>query len=100
MHMSFTHLHVYSSYSLYKSTILIDELVKKAKQLNFSSVALTDENVLYGVIPFYKACRANGIKPIIGMTMTLNIDGNLINVILLAKTNEGYHHLLQISTHI
>nr|GGG61778.1 DNA polymerase III subunit alpha [Virgibacillus oceani] len=99
--MSFTHLQVRSGYSLMNSTITLDKLVKKAGDLQFDSIALTDENVLYGAIPFYKACTAQGIKPIIGITVQLNMDySSNETCVLLAKNNLGYQQLVKLSTHI
>ncbi|GAA0429550.1 DNA polymerase III subunit alpha [Lentibacillus halophilus] len=99
--MSFTHLQVRSGYSFMKSTMTVDRLVSKARELQFGALALTDEDVLHGVIPFYKACRQNGIKPIIGMSVTVNNaeDGSDMCVIL-AKNNDGYKNLVKISTHV
>lgn len=99
--MSFTHLQVKSGYSLMQSTITIDKLVKKAADHQFRALALTDDQVLYGAIPFYKACKENGIKPIIGMTICVSDDDQGDSTcILLAKNNQGYQHLMQLSTHI
>ena len=99
--MSFTHLQVRSGYSLYQSTMTIDKLMKRAQKLELSSLALTDEAVLYGAIPFYQACKKAGIKPLLGMVVSYPIDGNTtIPFILLAKNNDGYQQLIQISTHI
>ncbi len=60
------------------------------------AVALTDRNNLYGAIEFYKACTGKGIKPIIGVDLTCDIDGVRIHLILLALSNEGYHALLKL----
>jgi DNA polymerase-3 subunit alpha len=99
--LAFVHLHVRSGYSLLASTIQIDELVKRAKELGFSALALTDENVLYGIIPFYKECKKQGIHPIIGMiTNVLDENEETDQLILLAKNNEGYQNLLKISSYI
>lgn len=99
--MSYTHLQVRSGYSLYKSTMTIDAIVHRAKSLDLTSVALTDEDVLYGAIPFYQACEKAGIKPILGMVISHPLDDETsIPCILLAKTNVGYQQLIQISTHI
>src|SRR5690625_5706213 len=68
--MSFTHLQVRSGYSLFKSTMTIDKLIQRAQALDFTSLALTDEEVLYGAIPFYKACKKNGIKPLLDRKST------------------------------
>lgn len=73
----------------------------RARELQFSAVALTDENVLYGVIPFYKACQAHGIKPIIGMIATIvDEHGHEDELVLLAKNNYGYRQLVHIATTI
>ncbi|KKE79053.1 DNA polymerase III subunit alpha [Bacilli bacterium] len=98
--MAFTHLHVRSSYSLMDSTITIDKLIDKAKKLQFDGLALTDEHVLYGVIPFYKACVENGIKPIIGMTVFVEQNENMFELVLLAKNNKGYQSLTRLSSQI
>lgn len=99
--MSYTHLQVRSGYSLMNSTITIDNLVEKASELQFDALALTDEHVLYGVIPFYKACQQHGIKPIIGMiVMVADEQQESAKCILLAKNNAGYKNLIKISTWI
>lgn len=98
--MSFTHLQVRSGYSLLNSTITIEKLVKRASELHFSSLALTDENVLHGVIPFYKSCLKAGIKPLIGLIVKTTIKNMDIPLVLLAKNNQGYQSLIKISTHI
>ena len=64
--MSFTHLHVHTEYSLLDGSNKIKEYVKRVKELGMTSAAITDHGVMYGVIDFYKAARAEGIKPIIG----------------------------------
>ncbi len=96
--MSFTHLHVHSGYSLMNSTIQIPSLVKKAKELGFTSLALTDDNVMSGAIAFYKACLEAGIKPILGMRIHLRYKGEFFPVVLLAKSKQGYQELLSISS--
>lgn len=102
--MSIVHLHTYSAYSLLSSTITPENLVREAKRKGFSQLALTDRNVLYGVIPFYKACIAHGIKPIIGLTADIlkeeGIEAEACPLILLAKNEEGYKNLLKISSSI
>ena len=64
--MAFTHLHVHTEYSLLDGACRISELVKRVKELGQDAVAITDHGVMYGVIDFYKACKAAGVKPIIG----------------------------------
>lgn len=62
----FVHLHVHSEYSLLDGAARITDLVRRAGEYGMKSLALTDHGVMYGAIPFYKACKENGIKPIIG----------------------------------
>lgn len=64
--MSFAHLHVHTEYSLLDGSNKIKECVARVKELGMNSVAITDHGVMYGVIDFYRAARAAGIKPILG----------------------------------
>src|SRR5699024_7334591 len=98
--MAFAHLQVRSGYSLLNSTITIEKLVKRAKELEHEALALTDEAVLHGAIQFYKECTKHGIKPILGMIINVDIDETSIPLLLLAKTDKGYKSLIDISTHI
>ncbi|MCA1056923.1 DNA polymerase III subunit alpha [Rossellomorea aquimaris] len=99
--MSFVHLQVASAYSLLSSTISINGLVHKAKALGYTSLALTDKNMMYGAIPFYKACMKEGIKPIIGLTADVAVsDEQSYPLVLLSKNNRGYQNLLKISSAI
>ncbi|MGJ9457190.1 DNA polymerase III subunit alpha [Oceanobacillus sp. CF4.6] len=100
--MSYTHLQVKSGYSLMDSTITIPKLVERAHELEFDALALTDVEVLYGVIPFYRACESLGIKPIIGMTVYVreHEEEQGIPCVLLAKNNTGYNQLIKISSTI
>src|SRR5690625_528859 len=100
MMMSFAHLHVRTGYSFFQSMIQIDPLVEQANKLNMSALALTDDRVLYGVIPFYKACLKHGIKPIIGLHVHVTIHEDLVPCTLLAKTNLSYEHIMKISTQL
>ena len=87
-------LEVKSCYSILSSLNRIDVLMKKAKELGYSSLAITDVNNMFGVYEFYLACLNSGIKPIIGMEITYN-DGRYI---LIAKNNNGYKNLIKIAT--
>ena len=64
--MSFAHLHVHTEYSLLDGSNKIKECVSRVKELGMNSVAITDHGVMYGVIDFYRAAKAAGIKPILG----------------------------------
>lgn len=97
--MDYTHLYVETSYSMNGSNITCDNVVNKAKELGFPFLAITDKK-MHGVIQFYKACKANEIKPIIGLSTLIegvNPDARN-NVLLYALDNEGYNNLLKLST--
>ena len=64
--MSFVHLHLHTEFSLLDGACRIKKLTERVKELGQEAVAITDHGVMYGVIDFYKACKAAGIKPIIG----------------------------------
>ena len=99
----FVHLHIHSEYSLLDGANRIKDLPVRAKELGMDSIAITDHGVMYGVIDFYKACKKEGIKPIIGCEVYVaprtrfdkepGIDNHYYHLILLAKNNEGYKNL-------
>ena len=102
----FVHLHVHSEYSLLDGANRIKDLPVRAKELGMKSIAITDHGVMYGVIDFYKACKKEGIKPIIGCEVYVaprsrfdkepNIDNKYNHLILLAKNNLGYKNLCKL----
>ncbi len=99
----FVHLHIHSEFSLLDGANRIKDLPVRAKELGMDSIAITDHGVMYGVIDFYKACKKEGIKPIIGCEVYVaprtrfdkepGIDNHYYHLILLAKNNEGYKNL-------
>ncbi len=99
----FVHLHIHSEYSLLDGANRIKELPKVAKELGMDAIAITDHGVMYGAIEFYKACKEEGIKPIIGCEVYVaprtrfdkeaGIDNKYNHLILLAKNNNGYKNL-------
>ena len=104
----FIHLHVHSHYSLLNALPKPKELAKAAKEDDMPALAITDAGALYGAIDFYKACTAEGIKPIIGVDAYLaprgrndkeaQIDKPRGRLVLLAKTNHGYRNLIKMVT--
>ncbi|MCA1057759.1 DNA polymerase III subunit alpha [Rossellomorea aquimaris] len=98
--MSFVHLQIASAYSLLSSTISINGLVHRAKEYGFKALALTDKNMMYAAIPFYKACVKEGIKPIIGLTADIASEERSHPLVLLVKNQTGYQNLLKISSAI
>ena len=105
--MNFTHLHVHTEYSLLDGSGKIKELVSRTKELGMDSLAITDHGVMYGVIDFYKECKAQGIKPIIGCEVYVAPnsrfdreagagDERYHHLVLLAENNIGYQNLIKI----
>lgn len=98
--MDFVHLQVRSGYSLMRSTNTIEKLVATAKERGFTSLALTDEGVMYGAVSFYQTCHKYGIKPIMGITVRV-FNGDLSEeLVLLAKSNHGYEKLVELSSYL
>lgn len=106
--MNFTHLHVHTEYSLLDGSSKIKELPARAKELGMDSLAITDHGVMYGVIDFYRACKAAEIKPIIGCEVYVapgsrfdkeaigQGDDRYYHLVLLAEDNTGYSNLMKI----
>ena len=87
-------LQVKTSYSLLESLNDITKLVLKAKELGYTSLAITDHNNMFGVMEFYLECRKNDIKPIIGLELAVDD----LKILLYAKNNLGYKNLIKLST--
>ncbi|MFC0522345.1 DNA polymerase III subunit alpha [Pontibacillus salicampi] len=97
--MDFVHLQVRSGYSFMKSTNTIRKLVQRAKELDYTSLALTDELVMHGAVEFYQTCKEYGVKPIIGLTVPVIVNEQETNdLVLLAKNIHGYQNLLALSS--
>ncbi|WP_079510029.1 DNA polymerase III subunit alpha [Mesobacillus jeotgali] len=99
--MPFIHLHVYSAFSLLTSTATVEQLVRDARAKGFSALALTDHNVMYGTVAFYKECLRNSIKPLLGLTVDVvstSLENESFPLVLLAKNNEGFQNLIKISS--
>jgi len=105
--MMFTHLHVHSEYSLLDGLCRISQLIAKAKEFGMNSLAITDHGSMHGVIDFYVAAKEAGIKPIIGCEVYVAetnrqsrsaSDKNPYHLTLLAKNQQGYHNLIQLTT--
>ncbi len=105
--MAFAHLHVHTEYSLLDGSNKIKEYVKRVKELGMDSAAITDHGVMYGVIDFYRAAKAEGIKPILGCEVYVapnsRFDKELTggedryyHLVLLAENNQGYANLMKI----
>lgn len=100
--MSYFPIQTISTYSLLKSPMKPSVLISRAKELGYTSLALTDYDVLYGAVDFYNAAKKAKVKPILGLTLMINgfINKNTLTpIILLAKNNQGYKNLLKISSY-
>ncbi|HEX8325866.1 MAG TPA: DNA polymerase III subunit alpha [Tepidisphaeraceae bacterium] len=105
---SFVHLHVHTHYSMLDGACRIPDLVAQTKKLGMNALAISDHGCMYGAIEFYNACRAGGIKPIIGLEAYIapksrldrvQIDGeSAYHLLLLATNREGYQNLLKLSS--
>jgi DNA polymerase-3 subunit alpha len=102
----FTHLHLHTEYSLLDGACRIKELIKRAKELNMNSLAITDHGSMYGVIEFYKQAKKEGIKPILGFEAYISPrkmtdkdpqkDKNQYHLVLLAENEEGWQNIIKL----
>ncbi len=118
---SFTHLHVHTEFSMLDGAARLDELVAKAASDGQPALGMTDHGNMYGTLEFYKECRKQGVKPIIGTEAYMAYDsrrerparrGRLddsggdteggkklyYHLILLAETDQGYRNLIQLAS--
>lgn len=103
---SFVHLHVHTEYSLLDGMCKIKELPRRAKELGMNALAITDHGNMYGVVLFYKACLAEGIKPIIGCEVYVAAGSRFDrdphkgarydHLVLLAENQTGYQNLMKL----
>jgi len=106
--MSFAHLHVHTEYSLLDGFSNIKKLVKRVKEMDMPAVAITDHGTMFGVIDFYKAAKAEDVKPIIGLETYMSargmtdrdakLDKKSYHLLLLAENETGYRNLLKIAS--
>lgn len=107
--MSFVHLSVHSQFSILNSTASVKALAARAKELGMQSLAVTDTCNMYGAVDFYKACKAEGIKPIVGIEITVapghrtektKVRGRSggYPILLYAMNETGYRNLCKLSS--
>ena len=105
--MNFTHLHLHTEYSLLDASSKIPALVARVKELGMQACAITDHGNMYGAIDFYKECKKNGIKPILGCEVyvapasrfekkTGDNEERYNHLVLLAETDAGYKNLIKL----
>ena len=107
-HADFVHLHLHTEYSLLDGACRLDKLMDRAHELKFPALAITDHGAMHGVIEFYQAARAKGIKPIIGCEVYVapgsrlerkKVEGDKYHHLgLLVKDEAGYKNLIQLTT--
>ena len=100
----FTHLHVHTEFSLLDGACRLGGLLDQAKKLGMDSLAITDHGNMFGVIDFYRAARARGIKPILGCECYLaartrhdkdkNYDAKRYHLVLLCENETGWKNLV------
>ncbi len=105
---SFAHLHVHTEYSLLDGMSQIKDLVSHTVELGMDSLAITDHGAMYGVIEFYRACKEQGVRPIIGVESYLaprgmtdrdsEKDKDYTHLLLVAYNQTGYKNLLKIAS--
>jgi len=107
LHADFVHLHLHTNYSLLDGACRISPLVKRAVELKFPAMAMTDHGNLFGAVEFYESCMKAGIKPIIGVEAYIapksrfdktgtGIRDSNAHLVLLAKDEEGYANLMRL----
>ncbi|MCI8478227.1 MAG: PHP domain-containing protein, partial [Oscillospiraceae bacterium] len=104
--MSFVHLHVHTEFSLLDGVCRIPKLIQRVKDLGQTAVAITDHGVMYGVVDFYKAAVAGGVKPIIGCEVYVAprrrtdrvhaLDSEARHLVLLCENETGYRNLCRL----
>ena len=92
------HLFVRSCYTLQQSTVRIPALVHTAKEMGYTSVALTDHNVLFGAASFIHACESEGIHGIVGLEADVLYHDKVVPFVLLSQDNTGYQNLMKLSS--
>ena len=118
---SFTHLHTHTEFSMLDGAARVKDLVAAAAADGQPALGITDHGNMYGVLDFYKACKAKEITPIIGTEAYMagesrherpvrrgrvddtggDVDGGqklYYHLTLLAETTEGYRNLLKLSS--
>ncbi len=97
----FAHLHLHTEYSLLDGACRIKPLMQRLKELGMRSCAVTDHGVMYGVLDFYRAAKAEGIHPVIGcevyvcpdMDNKTSVSRDYSHLILLCENQKGYQNL-------
>ncbi len=95
---AFVHLHALSYYSLMEGLISPEELVKSAQKFNMSAIAMSDHRCLTGVVEFTLACKKIGIQPIYGLTVDVEWQNQIGEMVLLVRNRDGWSNLCKLSS--
>ncbi len=105
----FVHLHNHTDYSLLDGAANIEKMVKTAAELGMDQLAITDHGNMFGVLKFYKTCKAHDIKPIVGCEFYVAPESRFdkkgseqknryYHLLVIARNQEGYKNLMQLSS--
>ena len=100
----FSNLHQHTDFSLHDGYAKIPDLVKRAKELNYPALAITDHGTVTGLISFYQECKKQGVKPILGcefyFTNEITVkEAPTYHLLILAKDNDGYKNMMKLDTY-
>ena len=96
--VSYVPLYFKSEYSMLHSACKLSPSISLAKEYGFKSIAITDLNVMHGALKFYKECKKNDIKPIIGLHLDYTYNEQTSSVLLYATNMFGYKNLMKLSS--
>ena len=94
----FVHLSLHTEFSISDGLVGVEALAERSRVMGFPAVAITDRGNLFGLLKFYKACRAAGVKPIMGLELEMCEPDRSYRLIVLAADQTGYHNLLKLAS--
>ena len=92
------HLSLHTEFSITDGLVRVEALAERAREMGLPAVAVTDLGNLFGMLKFYKACRAEGVKPIVGLELEMREEARSYRLIVLATNQRGYHNLLKLAS--
>jgi len=95
---AFVHLSLHTEFSITDGLVRVEALAERAREMGLPAVAATDLGNLFGMLKFYKACRAEGVKPIVGLELEMREEARSYRLIVLATNQRGYHNLLKLAS--
>jgi DNA polymerase-3 subunit alpha len=121
LRVGYRNLHLHTDASHLDGMNDISSLIKRLKEIGHDACAITDHGNMHNVFRFYKACKENGIKPLLGFEAYVAsarqlqaksqfliaeeflgddfvMEGDKAHLVMLAKTFEGYQNLCRLVT--